>query len=242
MSPSTILLIARREMNGYLRTWTGYIIIAAALLITGLFFQVDALAGEKKSAEVLAKFFFWANGVGAIGMLFLAMRSLAEERQIGTITLLYSSPVRDAEIVLGKYLAGLGFMVVLLASTAYMPALVAVHGKISFGHIAAGYLGMTLFGAAALAIGVFSSSLTKSPILSLVISAAITIALVVAWMLARITERPLSDVFNALSMHGGHFQPFQSGVVTLRNCAYYLMVCYVFLFGATRVVEARRWR
>lgn len=243
MSANTILLIAGRELKSYLRSWSGYIIIAAALFLAGLCFQAFALGGpDKKSSEVLSQFLFWTGGLNAAAALFLSMRALAEERQLGTITLLYSSPVRDSEIVLGKYAAGLVFMALLLACTLYMPALIFVHGKVSFGHIAGGYLGMMLMAAAALAIGMFGSSLTRSPILSLVISAAILIALVIVWMLARITERPLSDVFSALAFHGGHFQPFQSGLITLRNVVYYAAVSYVFLFAATRVVEARRWR
>ena len=70
------------------------------------------------------------------------MRLIAEERQTGTISLLYSSPVHDLEIVLGKFLAALGFLCVFLAATLYMPALVAAYGKVSLGHVFAGYLGL----------------------------------------------------------------------------------------------------
>ena len=99
MSANTILLIAGRELKSYLRSWSGYIIIAAALFLAGLCFQAFALGGpDKKSSEVLSQFLFWTGGLNAAAALFLSMRALAEERQLGTITLLYSSPVRDSEI------------------------------------------------------------------------------------------------------------------------------------------------
>jgi ABC-2 type transport system permease protein len=68
------------------------------------------------------------------------------------------------------------------------------------------------------------------------------VALLTCWLLARITEQPLSDVFGALALWNQHFQPFQAGVVHVRDVVYYLLVTYVALFAATRVLEARRWR
>ncbi len=78
--------------------------------------------------------------------------------------------------------------------------------------------------------------------LAAIFSGCIVVALIVCWLLAKVTERPLNDVFTALALHGRHFPPFQAGSVHLRDVVYYLMVTYVALFGATRVMEARRWR
>ncbi len=123
-----------------------------------------------------------------------------------------------------------------------MPALIFVNGKLSVGQIAGGYFGLLLLGSASLAIGTFGSSLVRSQVLAAIGSTCILVALLVAWLLVHKVDRPLSDVFNALALHGIHFQPFQSGVVHIRDVVYYLTVTYVFLFGATRVLEARRWR
>ncbi len=237
-----IWLIARRELAAYVRSWSGYIIIAIALLLDGIFFNVFAVPGDKRSAQVLSDFFFWTSGTVAAATVFISMRLLAEERQTGTINLLYSSPVRDVEIVVGKYLGALLFTALLTLPTVYMPMMIFIHGKISLGHMAAGYIGVLLFAGGALAIGTFASSLTRTPILSALIAAVIIIALILMWMLARVTERPLSDVFEALTFHGKHFQPFQGGIVHLRDVVYYLAVIYVALFAATRSLEARRWR
>jgi ABC-2 type transport system permease protein len=170
------------------------------------------------------------------------MRLLAEERQTGTLVLLTSSPVADWEIVFGKFLSALIFLTLITAVTVFMPALIFVNGKISLGHMAAGYLGLILLGSAVLAIGTFGSALAKTQVLAAIFSGLIVVAMIVCWMVAKVTERPLSEVFLALALHGRHFPPFQAGAVHVRDVVYYLMVTYVALFSATRVMEARRWK
>ncbi len=237
------LLIARRELSGYLRTLSGYIIIAVILALNGLFFNAYALGGaSKRSAEVLSQFFYYSSGFTIVASVFISMRLLAEERQTGTLPLLYSSPLRDRDIVLGKFLAGLAFLSLYVLCTLYMPLLVMVNGKVSFGHVAAGYLGLLLLGSASLAVGTFGSALARNQLLAAITSAVMLVALILCWLLARITEQPLSIVFSAMSLWNQHFPPFQSGLVHIRDVVYYLVVTYVALFAATRVLEARRWR
>jgi len=237
------LLIARRELSAYLRSWTGYIVIALAWFADGLFFNAFVLGGaEKRSAEVLSNFFYLSFGMTVIASIFISMRLLAEERQQGTINLLFSSPVRDTDIVLGKFLAALAFLGIMVVGTLYMPLMIFVHGKVSWGHIAGGYFGLMLVGAATLAIGTLGSALARNQVLAVILTAAMVLSMLVAWMLGRVTDRPLSEIFMALALFNQHFIPFQSGLVHLRDVVYYLAVTYVFLFLATRVVEARRWR
>src|SRR3954470_24597108 len=139
------LLIARRELSAYLRSMTGYIIAAAVLIVDGLLFNAFALGGpDKLSAEVLSLFFYFSSGTTMIASIFISMRLLAEERQTGTLVLLTSSPVQDWEIVFGKFLSAFIFMALITLATIYMPLMVMVNGKISFGHLAAGYLGLLL--------------------------------------------------------------------------------------------------
>jgi ABC-2 type transport system permease protein len=236
------LLIMRRELGAYLRSMSGYIIAALVLLVTGLLFNALALAGEKLSSQVLSEFFFNTSGVVMVAAVFISMRLFAEERQTGTLVLLASSPIHDWEIVIGKFLAALVFLVLILAATVFMPLLIFVNGKVSFGHMAAGYIGLVLLGAASLAIGTFGSSLARTQVLAAIFSGCMVVALVVCWMLAKVTEAPLNDMFTALALHGRHFPPFSSGAIHLRDVGYYLMLTYVALFSATRVMEARRWR
>src|SRR5260370_31128044 len=163
-------------------------------------FNAIGLAGSKRSGEVLNQFFFLSSGMTIAAAVFISMRLLAEERQDGTISLLYSSPVRDGEIVLGKFFSGLAFLAILIALTAFMPALIFVNGKVSFGHIAAGYLGLLLLGSASLAIGTFGSALSKSQIVAVIISGCLVVGLLTYWLLAHVAQRPLSDIFTAMGL------------------------------------------
>jgi ABC-2 type transport system permease protein len=238
----TILLIARRDLAAYLKTWSGYIIIALSLFANGVLFNSWAMSGEKLSADVLQEFFYCISGVTMIASVAISMRLLAEERQTGTINLLYSSPVRDGEIVLGKFLSALGFLSILTLATLFMPLMIKIHGKISFGQMASGYIGVLLLGAASLAVGMVGSALARSQVIAAIVSGVMMAVFLLAWKLAQVTERPFTAIFNALALHGLHFVPFSQGIIHLRDVVFYLAVTYVFLFAATRVVEARRWR
>jgi ABC-2 type transport system permease protein len=241
---NAIALIARRELGSYFRTWLGYIIIAAVLLLQGILFNAFALGTgmDRRSSDVLMQFFYTMSGCTMVAAIFISMRLLAAEREGGTVNLLYSSPVRDFEIVIGKFLSGLAFLAIVLFATSFMPAMVLVAGKISWGHVFAGYLGLLLLGSAVLAVGTLGSALTKSQILSVIISALMVVALLTCWWVGRVSDRPLSNIFENLALWQIHFQPFMQGMIHTRDVIFYLAITYVGLFGATRVLEARRWR
>jgi ABC-2 type transport system permease protein len=240
---NAILLIARRELGSYLRSMTGYIIAALVLVIDGLLFQAFVMGGpDRLSAEVLSNFFFISSGITMIASVFISMRLFAEERQTGTLVLLTSSPVHDWEIVLGKFLSAFVFLSGITLATVYIPALIFVNGKVSIGHMAAGYLGLILLGGAAIAIGTFGSALARTQVLAAIFSGVIVTALVICWLLAKVTERPFADIFTSLALWQRHFPPFQAGQVHLRDVFYYIAVIYLALFASTRVLEARRWR
>jgi ABC-2 type transport system permease protein len=240
---SATLLIARRELGAYLRSMTGYVIAALVLVVDGLLFQAFVMgSGDKLSSQVLSSFFEISGGVTMISSVFISMRLLAEERQTGTLVLLTSSPVHDWEIVLGKFLSALAFLAMITFATVYMPALIFVNGKVSFGHMAAGYVGLLLLGSAALAIGTFGSAVARTQVLAAIISGCMVTALVICWLLSRATERPFSDIFATLALWQRHFPPFMAGQIHLRDVCFYLALTYFALFAATRVLEARRWR
>ena len=236
------LLIARREMHAYLRSPLGGAVIAAALLIDGLWFYSQALSQKLLSAEVLAEFFYGASGTTMIAAVVLSMRLLAEERQTGTITLLNTAPVSERAVVVGKFLSAFAVMTLMTLLTAYMPLLIFVNGKVSVGHIVVGYLGLLLLGSAATAIGLFASSLARSQAVAAIIGASTIGAMVLLWVVARATDPPLNEFFSALALHHENQKPFMQGSLELGAVAYYLAVTYVFLLGATKVLEARRWR
>ena len=238
-----VALIVRRELGSYLRTPSGYFIAAAVLLLDGLLFNAMAVGDEPRlSSEVLRLFFYFAGIVTMIGGVLFSMRLLAEERWTGTDVLLFTSPIREGEIVLGKYLSALVFLTLLTLLSLYLPALIFVHGKVSFGHIAAGYLGMLLLGATTLALGTFASSLTKNPFFAVILSGALVVLLELCWPLGQIADPPLSELLGFLALHTKHFSPFQRGLLQLADVVFFLGVIYLSLLAATKVLESQRWR
>lgn len=239
----SVWLIARRELGATLRSPLGFVVLAAVLAIDGLLFNLWALGDSAKlSAEVLQDYFYVLSGTTMVASVFISMRLLAEEQQTGTINLLLTSPIRDHQVVLGKFLGAFGFLALLTLVTLYMPLLVLVHGKVSWGHVFAGYLGLMLLGAAALGIGSFGSAVARSQIVAAFISGAVLVAMLLLWLLGREADPPLDRVISYLSMHNLHFRPFMSGKIHLRDVVFYASVCAFFLAAATRVLESRRWR
>jgi ABC-2 type transport system permease protein len=229
-------------MGAYARSPLGAVIVAGALLIDGILFYYWGLSQKMLSAEVLSEFFYAASGVTMASSIILSMRLVAEERQTHTFTLLNTAPVRDWEIVLGKYLSAFGMLALLTVLTLYMPALIFVNGKVSIGHIAVGYAGLLLIGSATISIGLFASSLTRSQVVAAIVGAAILTAFILLWMLASAVEPPLNEFLAGLAFHHQNFQPFQKGILELRGVAYYGAITYFFLLSATKILEARRWR
>jgi ABC-2 type transport system permease protein len=237
------LLIAGRELRAYLRSPFGYIVGAAMLLIDGLLFQVFALgAGARLSAEILHDFFYFASGTTMVASILLSMRLLAEERQTGTLVLLNTAPLHDREIVAGKFLSAFLFVVILTALTVYMPLLIMVNGKVSAGHIAVGYLGLVLLGAASVSIGLFGSALMRSQVLAVIVGGAILVTMLLLWMVGRVTDPPLNTFLAGLALHNERQNSFMRGLLRLEDVVYYVGVTYFFLLASTKALEARRWR
>lgn len=236
-------LIARRELGAYVRSPLGAIVISVALLLNGVLFYVFALSEtDLRSGQMLAQFFYYASGVTAAASLFLSFRLIAEERQTKTFTLLSTSPVSDLQIVLGKFVSAVVMVSLLTVLSLYMPLLLFVSGKVSVGHIAVGYLGLFLIGAASAAIGLFASTLTRSQVVAVILGAIFLVMMLLLWTVAKRAEPPLSDYLSGLSFHHLNFRAFQHGILELRGVVYYLVVTYVFLLASTKVLEARRWR
>jgi ABC-2 type transport system permease protein len=236
------LLIARRELVAYMRSPLGSIVIAGALLIDGIYFYWKGLAEKNLSAQVLSEFFYGASGTTMIAGIVLAMRLLAEERQTGTITLLNTSPIKDVEIVAGKFISAFGVMALMTLLTLYMPLLIFVNGKVSVGHIAVGYAGLLLLGAASLAIGLFASAVARSQVVAAIIGALILAPLVLLWAVAKAVDPPLNRFLNSLAIHHDNFRSFMSGILELDKIVYYVAITFFFLLAATKTLEARRWR
>ena len=235
-------IIYRRELGSYLRSPIGWAIAAVLLLVDGIFFQAWALRGEQLSQIVLERYFFATSFVmGAMGIL-LSFRLLAEERQNASIVLLNTSPIRDHEIVLGKFFAALTFLALMLVLSLYMPLLIKVNGKISSAQILVGYIGLLLFGALSLAIGIFASSLTRYQFLALLIATATIIILGNVYQLAGRLAAPVSTVVEQVDIWWIRFQnTFERGVLNLKDVVFYVAMTYFFLLLSVKTLEAKRW-
>lgn len=238
-----ITQIVKRELGGYLRTPSGYLITAAALLADGLLFNTRALGDSARlSSQVLELYLLNASGVTTIAAVLLAMRLFAEERQSGTLVLLFTSPVRESEIVIGKFVSALIALGVLLLLSLYLPALIFVHGKVSIGQIAAGYAGLLLVGAATLALGLLGSALARNQLVAGVLAAVFVMLLFLCWPLARVVDPPLGTIIGYFSLYEKHFFPFMHGLVQLSDIVYYLSVVYLALLAAMRALQSQRWQ
>ena len=239
---SRTLLIARREFAAYFNSLWGYVVMAFILVVGGLLFNTRALAGSKESTDVLSEFFEYSFGTTVVAAVLITMRLIAEDRQNRTQTLLDASPVSDNQLVMGKYLSALAFLSILIIATMYMPALIFVNGKVSIGHIIAGYSGLILVGAAVLAIGTFGSTIGRNQLEAAAISSFIVLVLILMWKLGRMSDPPLHGLFLNMSLFDGHFQPFQEGRIELAAMTYYLSISFVFLSLSIRKMSLRRWK
>jgi ABC-2 type transport system permease protein len=236
-------IIYRRELGAYLRSPFGWVVASILLLVDGILFQSQALVGEKLSADVLEKFFWSTSGVTMFMAVVLSGRLISEDRQNHSIVLLNTSPVRDSEIVAGKFLSALTFLAVMLALSVYMPLLIKVNGKVTASQIFVGYVGLLLLGSAVIAIGVFASALTRHQLVAYVVGAAITVSLLLLFQLAVRVDEPLRGALSQLDLWWIHYQNgFMRGVVNIRDVIYYLAVTYVFLLLAVKTLEAKRWQ
>lgn len=238
-----VWLVARRDLSSYFNSIWGWIVAAVILVINGLLFNTFAMGDQPRlSFEVLRDFFYFSFGTTIIAAILLTMRLIAEEKQTNTIVLIDASPLKDWQIIGGKYLSAMIFLSVIILLTAYMPALIFVNGKVSIGHIFAGYLGLLLVGSSAVSIGTFGSVLSRSQVVAAVLGAVIVVFLLIAWLLARVTEPPLNDIFSYLAFFDRHFRrSFMEGVIHTRDIVYYLSITFVFLTLSTRWFAARRW-
>lgn len=236
--------IARRELGAYFASPIAYLVGAAFLAMMGFFFYSDVVFTVLGRSEPTMRYVF---GVMTTLLLFVApmltMRLLAEEQRLGTLELLLTAPVRDAEVALGKYLAALLFYVGLLAATGVYPLLLFwMGGNPDVGPILSGYLGMLLFGAALLAIGLFASSLTQNQVVAVVVGTGLIILLAVASLPAdAITNPTLQGILNHLDLRN-HLMNFRRGLIDTTDVVYYLTVIAAFLFLTVQVLNSRRWR
>ena len=237
----TILLLAKRELEYYINTIWGYLVLGIVLLIDGILFNAFALTSTPRlSSDVLEDFFYFASGTTMVAGILLAMRLFAEERQTGTLILLESSPISDSQIVLGKFLGSIGFLSIITLLSIYMPILIQVNGKVSWGQISAGYLGLFGLGSITIALGIFGSTLAKSQLFSAMTGVCLLVLMLLGWLLGKVSSPPLDEIFSYIALFDRHFQPFMQGRINTESLIFFFSVTCVLLVLSTRIQQIRR--
>jgi len=242
MNPT--LTIARREFRSYFDSPLAYVVICLSLLMLGVavfvwptkFWQVDR-------ATLASMFEAIPAGLSILVVPVITMRLIADEKRSGTLEMLITLPVRDSEVILGKFLGAFGLVVVLIASTALYPILMFKFwhlGALDLGPVFSGYLGLILFAAASVALGLLISSVTESQVIAFFVTFIVLVLLYFIGELSELVPNTLGTVFRTLSFRE-HYQPFERGLIDLRDIIFFLSCAALALVLAFRSLESRKW-
>jgi ABC-2 type transport system permease protein len=240
------LRICRRELAFLCGGPLAAVLAAVFLLLTGYFFYSDlalfVLVGGANQAQGLWRYVFLDYRLVALLVLpLLTMRLFAEERKQGTLELLWTYPVRDVEVLAGKFLAAWIVYVGMLATTVVGPLVLHALHPFAVGPVVAGYAGMLLLGTAFIACGIAASTVTENQVVSAMLTYGVLVfSWFVSWNEAAIGER-IAPVLLELSLFD-HFYGFAQGVVDTHHVVYLLAFTAIFLFLALRALGARAWR
>ncbi len=254
-----ISAMLRKEMRIYVATPIFYLTGFFFLVLGGFFFysnvarynlvslQAAQLIAQNPLAasQLNAQTFVFQPLFEVMAIIFLfmvplvTMRLLAEEKRSGTAELLFTDPLTDWAVILGKYLAALFVYLIFLACTVSYALVFSGVAKLDWGALASGYVGLILVGGAFLALGLLTSSLTQNQIVAGVAAFAL---LLLFWLIGWQQETTgFAGVLTALSL-AEHYSNFPRGVVDTRDLIYYLSFIFFFLFLTKRQLESRRWR
>jgi len=248
----SVFHIAARELRAVFTTATGWLVLCGWLLITGLFWVVMVQNYAMQSRDLVFNPYAAASlgftdfliapffGNCAVVLLMLTpavtMRLFSEEFKQGTMELLLTSPISTLQIVLGKYLGALGFVLVLLALTLHFPLGLARWGRPDWGVVASGYLGLALLSSAVLALGLWFSSLTSNQLVALVLTFTTALGLLVlGW-----SSQDPADWIAQISIMS-HLNDLFIGVVRLSDVVYCVAFTAFFLFATHQRMESFRW-
>jgi len=235
-----IFSIFQKEFKSYFNSPVAYIFIITFLLFSNwLFFRTFFIIGQAHMRPLF----------GILPWLFLilapaiTMRSWAEEKKMGTIEVLMTLPLKDYEVVLGKFFSSFFFMTIAVVLTLPLALTITFLGNPDTGSIVGGYLGACLMGGAYLAIGLFISALTKNQIVAFIVSIVTCFALLILGEDLVLMSAPnmLAPLFTYLGL-GAHFESISRGVIDSRDILYYVSVIGFFLYLNTLALESRKWK
>jgi ABC-2 type transport system permease protein len=251
-----VWIICRKELGSYFVSPVAYILLLMFGVIFGFFFwnALGVFVIEGMEMQMRGEMFPMnlneqiirplLSNVGVIGLFFIpmiTMRLFAEEKRTGTIELLATSPVRDSEIIVGKWLAAMMLYSCLLLFTALNFAFLFRYGNPDWKPLAVGYLGLLLQAGALLAIGTFISTLTKNQIIAGAATFGVELLLWVVGWVGEYETAAWAHVLSYMSIIT-HFDSFGRGVLDSKDAVFYLTVIFLGLFFTARSMESLRWR
>jgi ABC-2 type transport system permease protein len=229
------LHIFQKEFRSYFVSPIAYIVIAIFLLVTGWFFFATFFLVNQAN---LRNFFTLLPIIFAFVIPAVTMRLLSEELNIGSYEILLTMPVTITDVILGKFFAGVAFVVAMLIPTLAYPITVATLGQLDWGPVLGGYIGAVFLGAAFAAIGLFASALTRNQIIAFMIATAICFALTLIDKMLYFLPAPLLGILTYLGTDF-HFQNISKGVIDSRDLIYFLSVSVVGLYAAHLALQEK---
>ncbi|MBT8374117.1 MAG: ABC transporter [Deltaproteobacteria bacterium] len=227
--------IFQREFRTYFVSPIAYIVISIFLLVTGWFFFSTFFLYSQAS---LRNFFSLLPIIFAFVVPAITMRLFSEEFNVGSYETLLTMPVTFIDVVLGKFMASVAFIVAMLIPTLAYPITIGFLGQLDWGPVAGGYIGAILLGAAFSAIGLLSSSLTRNQIIAFITGMAICFCLVMIDKMLFFFPR-FSLVFFQYLGAGHHFQNISKGIIDSRDILYFLSISFIGLYGTHLVLQEK---
>ena len=227
--------IFRKEFRSYFVSPIAYIVISIFLLVTGWFFFATFFLFDQAT---LRNFFSLLPIVFSFVIPAVTMRLVAEELNVGSYEILMTMPVTFTDVVIGKFLAGVAFVVAMLIPTLAYPITVSTVGQLDWGPVIGGYIGAVLLGGAFCAIGLFASALTRNQIIAFIFGMAICFVLTLLDKMLFFLPRSLLGILAYLGADY-HFQNISKGIIDSRDIIYFFSVCFIGLYGAYLVLREK---
>ncbi len=232
--------IFKKEFRSYFNSPIAYICITFFLTISSwLFFRTFFISSQAE----MRGFFGLMPWIFLFFIPAVTMKLWAEERKIGTAEILMTLPLKDYEVVIGKFLASFGLLAVTALFSLALPLTVVILGDPDGGTIVCGYLGLLLMGGAYLAIGLFASTITENQTIAFIfgISACFALLIIGEDIVLFSTPNWLYPIFEYVGL-GAHYSSILRGVIDSRDIIYYLSIIGFFLYLSASAVEERKWR
>jgi ABC-2 type transport system permease protein len=240
-----MLAIAKREFRSYFDAPLAYVVICLSFLALGLmFFLFRGGFWQADQASLQTMFEYVPFGLSVLVVPVITMRLLAEEKRSGTLEMLITLPVKDSDVILGKYLGALGLVLVLVLATLVYPLAMFRFpwslGPLDMGPVLSGYLGLILFSMASVAIGLLISSLADSQAVAFFITFFVLLVLWFVGTVAQDLGGALGSTLSYLSFQT-RLNGFIRGLIDTRDLIFFVSVTGLALVVAFRALERRKW-